>query len=199
MNTTPTRKKSLLALVMLAVVCLSVLAGGTYAYFTVERTAYNVITMGTLEMELVEKTTGGEPWPEGGLSGMMPGMEADKVAYVKNAGTVPFYTRMQVTKRVTDAAGASLNVNLDHVVLDFNTEAWTEKDGWYYCNAAVGVGESSAPLFTTVTLVPEMGNEYQSATILVEVLAQAVQSQNNGASALEADGWPLPTTEDPTV
>ena len=68
------RKKGMLALVMLAVVCLSVLAGGTYAYFTVEETAYNVITMGTLDMELVEETTGGEPWPENGMSGMMPGM-----------------------------------------------------------------------------------------------------------------------------
>ena len=49
---------------------MALLAGGTYAYFTVERTAYNVITMGTLDMELVEETTGGVLFPteeEGGM------------------------------------------------------------------------------------------------------------------------------------
>jgi len=35
-----------------------------------------------------------------------------------------------------------------------------------------------------------MGNEYRDAKATVDVLAQAVQTANNGASALEAKGWP---------
>ena len=199
MNTTPSRKKGLLALVTLAVLCLSLLAGGTYAYFTVERTAYNVITMGTLDMELVEETTGGAPWPEEGLSGMMPGMQVDKVAYVRNAGSVPFYTRVKVEKSVSLADGTPVDAQLDHIVLDINTEAWTEQDGWYYYNGALAAGAQSVPLFTTVTLAPEMGNEYQLSTIVVNVVAQAVQSGNNGQSALTAQGWPAVAAEETTI
>lgn len=199
MNTTPSRKKGLLALVTLAVLCLSLLAGGTYAYFTVERTAYNVITMGTLDMELVEETTGGAPWPEEGLSGMMPGMQVDKVAYVRNAGSVPFYARVKVEKSVSLADGTPVDAQLDHIVLDINTEAWTEQDGWYYYNGALSAGAESVPLFTTVTLAPEMGNEYQLSTIVVNVVAQAVQSGNNGQSALTAQGWPAVAAEETTI
>jgi len=193
MNESTRKKKALLALSTLAVLCMALLAGGTYAYFTVERTAYNVITMGTLDMELVEETTGGLPWPEDGLTGMMPGMEADKVAYVRNNGSVPFYARVKVEKLVTRADGSSVEADLAHVALDINTEAWTEQDGWYYLNTALAAGESSTPLFTTVTLAPEMGNEYQNSTIIINVVAQAVQSDNNGANALAAQGWPVET------
>ena len=190
----PNRKKGMLALLTLAVLCLSVLAGGTYAYFTVEETSYNVITMGVLDMDLVEETTGGAPWPEEGLSGMMPGMVADKKAYISNVGGVDFYTRVKVEKIVTLADGVTADVNLDHLVLDINTTEWTEQDGWYYFNGSLPAGESTAPLFTTVTFAPDMGNEYQNSTVQINVYAQAVQSRNNGESALTASGWPAETT-----
>lgn len=195
----PNRKKGVLMLVLLAVVCLAVLAGGTYAYFTVEETAYNVITMGTLDMELVEETTGGAPWPAEGMTGMMPGMAADKKVYIRNAGTVDFYTRVKVEKIVTLADGTPVEADLAHVVLDINTEAWTEQDGWYYCNTALTAGQESVPLFTTVTFAPEMGNEYQNATVQINVIAQAVQSRNNGESALTAAGWSAEAAEEPAV
>ena len=35
-----------------------------------------------------------------------------------------------------------------------------------------------------------MGNEYQNAEATVDVTAQAVQTANNGDSALTAKGWP---------
>ena len=35
-----------------------------------------------------------------------------------------------------------------------------------------------------------MGNEYQNATATVDVIAQAVQTANNGTSAADAAGWP---------
>lgn len=193
MNESTRKKKGLLALTLLAVVCLSLLAGGTYAYFTAEETAHNVITMGTLNMELVEETTGGVPWPDTGMTGLMPGMTVDKVAYVRNSGSVPFYARMKVEKTVTLEDGTAVDADLAQIVLDINTEAWTEQDGWYYLNTALAAGQDSTPLFTTVSLAPEMGNEYQKSNIIINVVAQAVQSGNNGASALAAQGWPVET------
>ena len=35
-----------------------------------------------------------------------------------------------------------------------------------------------------------MGNEYQNAAATVDISAQAVQTANNGTSALTASGWP---------
>ena len=34
------------------------------------------------------------------------------------------------------------------------------------------------------------GNDYQNCTVNIDVVAQAIQSDNSGASALEAAGWP---------
>lgn len=57
---------------------------------------------------------------------------------------------------------------------------WTYLDGYYYYNRALAPGETTVPLFTTVTFAPEMGNEYQNSTAYVEVKVGAVQADNNG-------------------
>ena len=74
---------------------------------------------------------------------------------------------------------------------DLNTTDWTlAADGYLYCNKAIRPGETTAPLFTCVTFDAGMGNEYQDATATVHVAAEAVQTANNGVTALEALGWP---------
>ena len=39
-----------------------------------------------------------------------------------------------------------------------------------------------------------MGNEYQGATATVDIVAQAVQTANNGATVEDATGWPTSRT-----
>ena len=73
------------------VMCLSLLGFGTLAYFTAEDTAHNVITSGDIDIELQEwadeeKTI---PFPEEGISGVMPGTETTKIVEVKNTGSNP--------------------------------------------------------------------------------------------------------------
>ena len=46
------------------------------------------------------------------------------------------------------------------------------------------------PLFETVTFSLDLGNDYADAKVQVAVSLEAVQSVNNGASALLAAGWP---------
>ena len=41
-----------------------------------------------------------------------------------------------------------------------------------------------------MTFKADMGNEYQNATATVDVSAQAVQTANNGATVMDAQGWP---------
>ena len=96
---------------------------------------------------------------------------------------------MLVTKSIQLAGEGEANPDL--VELNIDSENWTlGEDGYLYYKTALKPGETTAPIFTTVTFNMEMGNEYQNATAKVDVAAQAVQSANNGESALEAAGWP---------
>lgn len=184
-------KRRILCITLL-VIGLAAVATGTAAYFTAEETANNVITTGCLYMELVEETTGGKPWPTEGVTGIMPGMTIDKVVYVKNTGSVPFYARVSVDKTITAAEGSNAALNFDHITIDLNREQWKEQDGYYYYYRALLPGESTEPLLKEVVFEPTMTNEYMDATVQLDVLAQAVQSANNGDDPLKAEGWSEP-------
>ena len=183
------RKYIAVLAVMLA--CAAILATGTLAYFVAEETAYNVITTGVLDMLLVEETSGGQPWPDDGISGVMPGAEVDKIPQVQNIGTVDFYTRIRVTLSAV-AEDKKTPLDTEPVELNINTEFWTEKDGWYYYRESVAPGGETEPLFTVVRFDEQMGNEYQNAEFYIDLKAQAVQSKNNDEGGpLSAEGWPV--------
>jgi len=188
-NRRNTWKQRIMSLAVI-IIGLAVLAtGGTAAYFVQEETSYNVITTGCLYMDLVEETTGGHPWPEGGVSGVMPGTNVDKVVYVENIGSVPFFTRISLENIIKAAPGVDAELTFEYISIDLNTTEWIEQDGYYYYYRILNPGEKTEPLFTKVSFAPEMGNEYQNATVEIYVLAQAVQSANNGDDPLKAMGW----------
>ena len=173
----------------LALCCLAVLATGTLAYFTAEETAQNVITMGSLKMELVELNEDGKPWED--VENIVPGMEVTKKAYVENNGSVDFYTRVKITTRYVNEQGKKLpELNTGLVELNLSEDWKPGNDGFYYYTESVKPGEETEPLFTTVTFSTDMGNEYQNVQVIIDLEAQAVQSRNNGDSATKATGWP---------
>ncbi len=186
-------KKRLFALAVI-MICLSLTAYGTLAYFSSENTAHNVITSSSVAIELQEwadedKTV---PFPEEGVSGVMPGTEVTKIAEVKNTGPEPVWIRVSVEKIITLAEGVEGDVNVGLLLLDFNQEYWTLADGFYYYNQPLNPGETTVELFASVAFDPAMDNIYQNSTASVVVTAYAVQTANNGSSALEAAGWPAP-------
>ena len=186
------KKKVLLAAAL--VVCLAVAVSGSLAYFTAEERTHNVITTGGIAIELLE-TTGqldenGNPILFEDVSGVMPGASVAKIVQVKNTGANDAYIRVSVEKAIELAQGVEGEANLTLVSLDLNTMNWTEKDGYYYYNGPLAPDASTEPLFTHVTFDTAMGNQYQGSRALVDVKAYAVQSDNNGATALLAQGWP---------
>lgn len=181
--------KKRIVLIALMVCCAALIATGTMAYFTAEETAFNVISMGVLKMELHEETTGGEPWPDGGIEGVMPGMDIDKKVYIENVGGVDFWARISVEQVIEAAEGVEAELDFSNITLDLDEENWTEKDGWYYYNEAVKPGQETTPLFNVVQFGADLGNEYMNAHVEITVTAQTVQAKNNGATALEATGW----------
>lgn len=177
-------RKKIMAICM-AICCLAIIAAGSLAYFTAEETAYNVITTGSVEMKLVEQKKDGTPFED--VSGVMPGQTVDKIVFLRNDGTSPFYARISLETSVTGKDGA---LDFDrYISLDLNEDDWTYHDGYYYYNRALKPGEQTEPLFTKVSFANKMDNTYLSARVEIDVNAQAVQSANNGSDPLKAAGW----------
>ena len=201
-------KKKLLALSVL-MICLSLVSLGTLAYFNAEDTAHNVISSGSVNIELVEKTKGDDgklaDFPEKGIEGVMPGTSVSKIVTVKNTGESAAYIRVWVDSAISEPGDPITNPliknlpltitvdgeEVDVLTMDYNTEDWTKgEDGYWYYNKALKVGESTEALFENVAFHKLMGNVYQNSKALVNVSAQATQVANNGESAVEAKGWP---------
>ena len=187
------KRKLLLLSVM--VICIAIAAVGTLAYFTTDAVAHNVITTGGVNIELYEYadkecTTDYDT----NKTGIMPGMTVDKYARIALAeGSADAWVRVKFEKKITFAAGnehaRGKTPNLDLVELTM-PEGWIAgNDGWYYLENPL---TRNTPVFalTSVKFDVAMGNEYQNATASVDVFAQAVQKANNGATVMDAKGWP---------
>ena len=76
--------------------------------------------------------------------------------------------------------------------IDFNTENWTFEEGYYYYNRVLEPAEMTEPLFTQVEIVgSRVDRGHIGSTLSLEVIASAVQSENNPAEfPWEAAGWP---------
>jgi len=105
----------------------------------------------------------------------------------ENTGDHPMYLRLSVSKYVQDStlpAGDCLNLDIDSV-------NWQYKDGYYYYLKALAPGETSTPLFTQVEIDGEnVDNQYLGKTLMLDVCAYGVQSENNAEDVMSAVGWP---------
>lgn len=181
-------KRKLLILSVLAI-CLAMLAAETIAYFTADSKAHNVITTGGVQIAVQEWADEERTKPFENVTGVMPETTVTKIVEIKNTGVSDAWVRVMVDKKIVLPTG-SVTPDASLVELACNTADWTEKDGYYYYNKVLKPGEVTAPIFTAVTFKADMGNEYQNATATVDVFAQAVQTANNGATVMAAQGWP---------
>lgn len=193
--------KRKLLLLSLTVICLSILATGTLAYFNAENAAHNIITTGGVNIEVVEQMRDGDAlvdFPEQGISGVMPGSSVSKIVRVKNTGKANAWIRVKVSMSIEDAHGNELPLFLDNgtAAMSFYVmNGWSDGgDGYYYYNERVAANELTDVLFDEVCFAPAMGNEYQNCTANIFITAQAVQSANNeipyGCSPADVSGWP---------
>lgn len=188
-------KKKILAMAVV-LICVSILASTTLAFFTDHGIAHNVITTGGIRLEIVEQqNVDGEirPYPADPIQ-IMPGTTVSKIVSLRSLAQSG-WLRAKYTITVLDPAGRVMNVPAEEleklITIDTDNVKWTEKDGWFYYAEALSGGDSTKPLFTQVHFNgPGMGNEYQNCTVVIDVQAQAVQQANNGDSALTAAGWP---------
>ena len=177
-------------------ICLSVLASTTIAYFTDTDIARNVITSGGIDIHIIEQQLSdgklvdfpNEPIP------VMPASTVSKIVSVQNTDE-PAWIRVIYTVTVYDIEGRAMDIPAEELAkvigITPDTTNWTMKDGWWYYNYAVKTGETTLPLFEKVVFSgPYMDNKYQLCTVVIDVTAQAVQQANNGVTVWEALGWP---------
>lgn len=178
------------------VICLSLITGGTYAYFTTSDTARNVITSGGVGIQIVEQQMvngTAQPYPNQPIP-VLPATEVSKIVSVQSLEQIA-WIRANYTVTVYDAEGEEMDIpdeELKRVIIIKNSSTnWTEKDGWWYYDTAIGSNGITAPLIEKVEFSgPNMDNKYQLCTMIIEVNADAVQKANNGTTVWEALGWP---------
>ena len=185
--------KRKLVLTSAVVLILALLAAGTFAYFTKDARATNVITTGTIDITLNDEIQGGQKTDTGWtLSGVMPGQAVEKKVSITNNGSAEAWLRVKLAVRVTvDGEEMPLTFGDGQSVLLFATgEGWLAQDGYYYYSKAMQSGATTGELFDGLKLNPLLPNAYQGCVVTVDVLAQAVQVKNNNVY-LSADGAEL--------
>lgn len=183
-------KKKIAALALIAI-CAAIATHSTLAYMSYEGKAQNVITAGSIKIDLKESSLkGGVSVPFEDVVDVMPGEDVSKIVEVENVGSSPAWIRIKLDKNFTLTEDKDGTPDPDLVELDIDTENWTEKDGFYYYNNPLAPGEKTKPLFTKVTFSHEISNLYQYSKMTVAVTAQATQQKNNGNTAADALGWP---------
>ena len=191
--------KRKLVLTSAVVLILALLAAGTFAYFTKNARATNVITTGTINIELNDSITGGTAVKDGDkvtgytISGVMPGQPVEKIVSVTNTGTSPAWLRVKLDISVTGANGKPLDLTFGDKqdVLTFTPQmkegkGWfLAEDGYYYYSKPVAADDETERLFQSGTLMlnPQLPNDYQGCAVTINVLAQAVQVKNNDTDA----------------
>ena len=177
-------------------ICLALIAGGSYANLVKKAVARNVITSSGVTVEVIQQqsTNGIVSDYTGQAVPIMPGNTVSRIASARCVEE-PAWVRMNFAVEVYDAEGKKLDISaseLDRVVLvDADDTAWTLKDGWWYYNEALETGDITTPLFETITFsATEMDNKYQNCTMKILVKSQAVQLKHNGSTVMEAVGWP---------
>ena len=183
-------KRKILCLSVIAIM-LAILAAGTIAYFTAEGRARNVITNGSVEIELKEWADENKTEPFKNLEGVMPNTTVTKIAEIKNIGKSDAWIRVKIQKSIELKYEG--NPDTDLVELNLNDTDWITDGEYYYYKNALKPGETTTPIFTSVTFKAAMGNEYQGAKATVDIYAQAVQTANNPATdgdVKTVKGWP---------
>lgn len=202
-NTDQPKRRGRKRTVLLALLCVAALAGAglTAAFTTQNLTADNVISFGSVKLQIVET----EQLDDGTVRTVPNNEEvkaqagvASRIVEFKNVGASDLYVRAQPHMAVQAADGTDRG-EADSVVefaMD-QTGAWTQgEDGWWYYNEPVSAdaqaqGNITDPLMTGIEFV---GDFYSVAgpggKFVFTVDAQAVQIDNNGTSAQTAKGWP---------
>jgi len=188
-------KKKLLYIAAI-IICLSIITGGTFAYFTVDDTAHNVITTNTVKIDVLchSEENGVISVANNDSIRLMPATKVSRVVAAQSIETAA-WVRLKYEFEIYDSNENQMDISEEElkkvIIIKPDETNWILKDGWWHYNAMVKDGEKTTPLFETIEFSgPGMGNEYQNGKVKLIIHGQAVQYANNGETVMEAAGWP---------
>lgn len=193
-------KKKLFVLAVI-VLCFAVTASGSFAYYSYEDKAHNVITTGGIDIEIEETMRRIDGtitnFPADGIHNAEPGGTYSKIVKVENVGENAAWVRAKVEIEVIAANGTTMipveyvnGVGYRLISVDM-LEGWLDGgDGYYYYREPLAPGEKTTALFDRVKYDWRMGNAYQNSTTNIIIYAQGVQTANNGSDVMQVLGWP---------
>lgn len=150
-------KKSLVALVALLVVGV---VGSTFAYFTSTKTFKNEFATEAYKTSVSETFKAPTEWT--------PGTTTSKVVTATNEGDVEVAVRVKLDEAWSNGLTLTQTTNGETwnvAVINFtNAEKWELKDGYYYYKEVLAKGESTLPLFDSVTYNANMTKELAGIT-----------------------------------
>lgn len=183
-----TKQRSLLIL-GISLIAIAMI-GGTSAYFATTDRAHNIITTSGVSIEILETAIDdeGRVVPFEDIEDALPGETYSKIPQVKNTDEGSVWVRTLPSVSATAPDGSPLPVPDDVFIIDYQP-GWTKSGNYYYYDVALSANETTSPLFTEVTIRPDLPDIYQNATFSLTLDADAVQTANNGTDPLTAGGW----------
>lgn len=183
-----TKTKKIITLIT-AVSLIAVLGiGGTLMYFTDKDSKQNVITLGKVDGTLNEDTT--DPDAKKTDDGIeydkiKPGQDLSKIPTVTLAGdSEDAYVRMEVKVTGLEAFGGYADAV--EAGLDIGTDWVKGTDGYYYYQKKMVKNDVTSPIFTTVKIPENWGNEVAEKQFRIDLQAEIIQA-DNFTPTLDAD------------
>ena len=153
-------KRSLVLVVSVLVLLLAV-AGGTLAWLTAQDSVTNTFSPAHVTCTVEESFNGTEK----------------SNVQIKNTSDIPVYIRAYIVvtwKNEADNVYGELPVKDADYTITYGDTGWTQKDGYWYCTAAVASGDKTPVLINSCT---ETANKAPKGYHLsVEIIAEAIQS-----------------------
>ncbi len=188
------RKRNILLLALLASLLLAVISS-VLTFSTRSTRVENVVSYGSVKLAIIENTLsdGAEVPYTQSEAVRIEADEYSRIVRLKNIDRHPIYVRVALSLTATDIGGREVTVPAGCYSFDTDTNdtKWRKDAGWYYYEApALKHNEETTNLMTKIMFDHKELAALSGCRLTLNIRAEAVQSENNGDSVWDAQGWP---------
>ncbi len=201
-------RKRTVALFIILAALVGLAVSQVFSYTLAQQRTDNVITYGSLKMELLQLGEDGRNIPLHGDEAIrLIASEGETPVFrdisVKNICDQPMYLRVKLSVTGQDQAGNTFSLNKTQAQYTVQP-GWLSRardDGWYYYEQPLQPHQLTKSLLTdnTVTFLDtkSLAKEHPGLTLHIAAQVQAVQSVHNPeeGGVFDAQGWPEEVTE----
>lgn len=147
-------------------------SAGTLSFFNLDTYAE-----GPVDIEIVEMSDDGSgnltPWQD--ITDAMPGETYSAIPRVINRGNIDVSVRICLARSGQSSSGESIVVTNEQMAISFEP-GWTKESDidCYNYNDVLSPNELTDPLFSSVKITEQVGNEYQNSTFRLHIYAEAM-------------------------